>query len=98
KEFPQGTRELPVQVRGLPNFQELVRLEPPTIMVRYRVPIDQYDAVETAPDFYAEVSYEEILNDTTGAIVPRVHLPREYDVRDVELFPPSIRAYQIIEQ
>jgi len=98
KEFPQGTRELPVQVRGLPNFQELVRLEPPTIMVRYRVPIDQYDAVERAPDFYAEVSYEEILNDTTGAIVPRVNLPREYDVRDVELFPPSIRAYQIIEQ
>lgn len=98
KEFPQGSRELPVQVRGLPNFEELVRLEPPTIRVRYRVPIDEYEAVEKAPDFYAEVSYDEILNDTAGAITPRVNLPREYDVRDVEIFPPTVRAYQIIEQ
>lgn len=98
KEFPQGTRELPIQVRGLPNFEELVRLEPPTIRVRYRVPIDEYEAVETAPDFYAEVSYVEVLSDTAGTLTPRVNLPREYDVRDVEIFPPTVRAYQIIKQ
>jgi hypothetical protein len=97
KEFTQGTREMRVIVQGLPNYEELVRLEPPTIRVRYRVPVDQHDAVETAPDFYAEVSYEEILNDTSGAITPRVNLPQDYDVRDVELFPPGVRAYQIIE-
>ncbi|HET6569788.1 MAG TPA: hypothetical protein VFG50_17615, partial [Rhodothermales bacterium] len=94
KEFTQGTRQIDVVVRGA--TEQFVRLEPSVVTVQYRVPLDQFDAVETAPDFFADVEYRDILADTTGRLRPQLHIPEGYDIRDVEMTPPTVRAFQII--
>ncbi len=96
--FTESTREIDVTVRGIPSGREVVRLEPSSVRVRYRVPLSQYDQVQRAMDFYAEVSYEDILTDTTGRIRPELHLPPDLEIRDVEMFPPTLRAYQVVSQ
>jgi hypothetical protein len=96
--FTQGSREIEVILRGILSPEQYIRLDPPTIEVTYRVPVSQYDAALEAPDFYAEVAYESILQDTTGRIRPNINLPEDLDIRDVESSPATIRAFQVIEQ
>lgn len=96
REFTEGVREVDVNVRGIPSNDELVTLDPPTIKVRYRVLFSQYDEVQRAPDFYAEVSYDEILRDTTGRVRPNLHLPPDLEIRDVEMIPSTVGYFQQI--
>ncbi len=93
--FTDGFREIGVNVVGGP--QAAVTLEPAIIVVRYRVLFEDHDEAQTAPDFFATVSFDDILNDTTGRIVPTLHLPEGIILRDVEMIPPSLRYFQRLE-
>lgn len=96
QEFTEGTREIQVDVLGQPSTQILVSLEPSTIRVRYRVPLNQYQDAQRAMDFYATVSYDEIRQDTTGQIEPTLELPDELVLRDVEMIPRRLGYYERI--
>ncbi len=93
-EFVEGIRELEVKVRRIPSAENVVTLEPPIVEVRYRTPIAQYAEAQRAVDFFAEISYDEIISDTTGRLRPRVYWPQDLDVRDVEVIPSTVGYYQ----
>jgi hypothetical protein len=96
--FTEGVRELPVRVTGVPSTERVVTLEPATVRVRFRVPLDQYEAAMSAPDFFATVPYEAIRADTTGRVRPIIHLPDGVAVRDIVVIPPALRYYNVLIQ
>lgn len=96
--FTEGVRELAVRVTGVPSSQRMVTLEPATVRVRFRVPLFQYEAAMTAPDFFATVPYEVIRADTTGRVRPILHLPDGVVIRDVVMIPPALRYYNVLIQ
>jgi hypothetical protein len=94
--FTEGSREIDVEVTGVPTTERFVRLDPSTVRVRYRVPLSQYEAAQQVPDFFATVSYEQIRADTTGRIRPEVHLPEDMVLRDVSVLPPVLGYYEVL--
>lgn len=94
--FTEGIRELEVHILEVPFTQETLTLDPPAIQVRYRVPLSQYQRAQTATDFLASVDYDTIRDDTTGFVIPHLELPEGILFRDVDIFPPELRYYDIL--
>ena len=95
-EYTQGERVLTVASTELPTINQAVELDPPSVVVRYRVPLDQYEAAREAEDFYATVSYQAIRIDTTGRVLPEIHLPTELLLRQVEVHPRALKYFVYI--
>lgn len=93
--FPEASRELNVRVTGGP--EQVVKLEPSTIEVRYRIPVSQYRAAQEAADFFATVSYDQIRADTAGRVRPVLHQPANLEIRDVKITPPTLQYYNVID-
>jgi len=91
--FAEGTREVQVEVTGIPSSQELVALQPATIRIRYRVLFEQLFRSQRASGFFATVSYSQIRSDTTGYVEPRIQVPSGLEIRDPEPVPPRLRYY-----
>ncbi len=101
-QFTEQSRILKVEVTGLPTTllmtQRAVEFDPATVEVTYRVPLSQYEAALEAPDFFATVSYEAILADTTGLVKPEIHEP-DLLLHSIEVFPAALQYYEsLIEQ
>ncbi len=96
KEFTGATRELEVILEGAPSTDKLVTLEPTTITVKYRVLLSDFKESLDAKDFFATVHYEDIRSDTTGRVKPRLYLPDDLVIRDVQYFPSSLRYYNYL--
>ncbi len=94
--FTEAVREIAVIVTGVPSSQRVVALDPESVQVRYRVPLIQYDASLTAPDFFATVSYDEIRADTTGRVRPDLTLPPDLNLQDVSMIPPLLGYYEVL--
>ena len=94
--FAVETREVKVQVTGVPAGQDLVALQPSTIRIRYRVLFSQLFASRRSSEFFATVSYSQIRTDTTGYVEPRVHVPTDLVIRDPEPIPPRLRYYTFL--
>lgn len=94
--FTESTRELTVEVTGVPTDQNLVALEPSVIRVTYRVLFEQMFQSQRASDFFATVSYDQIRSDTTGYVRPNIHVPSDLYVRDPEPTPGRLRYYTFV--
>lgn len=95
REFTEGRREIEVDVTGAPP-NDAVALVPPTVDVVYNVLLSDYERAQSAPDFFVTVSYNDIRADTTGRIQPRLHLPADVVLRDVEIEPTTLRYYNVL--
>ncbi len=91
--FAEGTREVQVEVTGIPSSQEVVALQPSTVRIRYRVLFEQLFQSQRASGFFATVSYSQIRSDTTGYVEPRIQVPSGLEIRDPEPVPPRLRYY-----
>ena len=91
--FTEGIRELRVVVTDIPNSENVVDLDPPSVEVIFHAPLDQFDSVREAEGFYATVSYEAIRLDTTGSVVPEITLPADLLVRLMGTQPSSLNYY-----
>lgn len=94
--FAVESREVQVQVTGVPAGQDLVALQPSTIRIRYRVLFEQLFASRRSSEFFATVSYSQIRSDTTGYVEPRIHVPTDLEIRDPEALPPRLRYYTFL--
>lgn len=94
--FAEETRELFVEVTGVPPGQNLVALEPPVVRVRYRVLFDEMFEARRANDFSAVVNYDQIRSDTTGRVEPRIHVPAGLTIRDPEPTPSRLRYFTLM--
>lgn len=96
--FAEETREVKVQVTGLPSGQDLVELQPSTIRIRYRVLFKQLFEARRSSEFFATVSYDQIRSDTTGYVEPRVHVPADLLIRDPEPIPSRLRYFTFLSE
>jgi len=94
--FSEATREVTVEVTGVPPEQNLVALQPSTIRIRYRVLFDQLFESQRSSGFFATVSYSQIRADTTGVVTPTVHVPSDLMIRDPEPVPSRLRYYTFL--
>lgn len=96
--FVEETREVEVEVTGVPSGQDLVSLQPSTIRIRYRVLFRDLFKARRASEFFATVSYDQIRTDTTGYVTPRVHVPSDLHIRDSEPIPSRLRYYTFVSE
>ena len=96
--FVEESREVKVEVTGVPAGQDLVALEPSTIQIRYRVLFDQLFESRRSSEFFATVSYSQIRSDTTGAVEPQIHVPSDLVIRDPEPIPPRVQYYTFLSE
>ncbi len=94
--FAEETREVTVEVTGVPTGQDLVTLQPSTIRIRYRVLFDQLFDSRRSGEFFATVSYSQIRSDTTGYVRPNIHVPSDLVIRDPEPIPPRLQYYTFL--
>jgi len=95
RQFTEGMRSIDVRVTGAP--ERSVNLDPSSIRVTYRTPLDDYDTAQQTDRFYATVSYEQIRTDTTGEVEPRIHPPDDLTIRNVEPVTPSLGYFFVAE-
>jgi hypothetical protein len=91
--FAEDSREVQVNVTGIPSSQELVALQPSTIRIRYRVLFEQLFRAQRSSGFFATVSYSQIRSDTTGYVEPQIQVPSGLEIRDPEAVPARLRYY-----
>lgn len=89
--FTEAQRELEVRTEGAPPDAAPIRLIPSRVTATYRIPVDEFDRSQETPDFYAFVSYEAILEDTSGTVRPILHLPEALHVRDARIEPRRLQ-------
>lgn len=94
--FAEETREVTVEVTGVPPGQDLVTLQPTTIRIRYRVLFDKLFASRRSDEFFATISYSQIRSDTTGYVEPQIHVPSDLPIRDPEPIPPRLQYYTFL--
>lgn len=96
--FVEETREVEVEVTGVPVGQDLVSLQPSTIQIRYRVLFRDLFKARRSSEFFATVSYDQIRSDTTGYVTPRVHVPPDLLIRNEEALPSRLRYYTFVSE
>lgn len=96
--FVEETREVDVEVTGVPAGQNLVSLQPSTIQIRYRVLFRDMFKARKSSEFFATVSYDQIRSDTTGYVTPRVHVPPNLLIRSEEAIPSRLRYYTFVSE
>lgn len=96
--FVEETREVEVEVTGVPAGQDLVSLQPSSIRIRYRVLFRDLFKARKSSEFFATVSYDQIRSDTTGYVMPRIGVPSDLLVRDPEPIPPRLRYYTVVSE
>lgn len=96
--FAEETREVQVEVTGVPAGQDLVTLQPSTIRIRYRVLFEQLFDSRRSSEFFATVSYSQIRSDTTGYVRPNIHVPSDLVIRDPEPIPPRLQYYTFLSE
>ncbi|REL38532.1 YbbR-like domain-containing protein [Rhodohalobacter sp. SW132] len=95
-EFTEAQVRIPVRTRDLPSGVAIT-FSPSSILVRYDVPIEQYNDVQDIRPFVAFVDYERIEADTTGLITPQLEtVTDEYDVRLRSFQPTRISYFNIL--
>jgi hypothetical protein len=96
--FTRETREVEVEVTGVPSGQDLVSLQPASVRIRYRVLFKDMFKARNSSEFFATVSYDQIRSDTTGYVTPRVGVPTDLVIRDPEPIPSRLRYYTFVSE
>lgn len=95
-EFTEAEVRIPVRSRGLPSGRA-VSFSPSSILVRYHVPLEQYNDVQSIRPFVAYVDFERLEQDTTGLISPEIEkVTDDYDVRLRNFQPTRVSYYNIL--
>lgn len=95
-EFTEGEIRINVTTDDLPDDRN-VRFSPSVITVRYDVPIEEYARSQEVVPFEAYVAYEEILQDTTGFVIPTIRrLNDELNLRVRSVQPRRVSYFNVL--
>jgi len=96
-QYTEGQKgQVKVEIEGIPNANNTVQIEPGVVTIRYQVPLGKFYEAEQSPLIRAFVSYNQIFNDTTGHVEPRLEYPSELMLRQVSISPNRLRYYMNI--
>ena len=94
QEFTEAMRSVEVRSIGLAENQQ-VRFVPSTVEITFQVPLSQYDAALTAPDFYVFVPYSDTQRDEQGLVYPMLHAPEGLTIREARINPSGLKYYDV---
>ena len=95
-EFTEAEVRIPVRSRGLPSGRA-VTFSPSSIVVKYDVPLEYYNDVQSIRPFVAFVDFERLQQDSTGLITPELEkVTDEYDVRLRSFRPTRVSYFNIV--
>ena len=97
-EFTEAEVRIPVRSRGLPSGQA-VTFSPSSILVKYDVPLQHFNDVQSIRPFVAFVDFERLQQDTTGLITPELEkVTDDYDVRFRSFQPTRVSYFNIVPE
>ncbi|MDG5768184.1 CdaR family protein [Balneolales bacterium ANBcel1] len=91
-EFTEGEVRVYVQARNIPEGEQ-VRLSPSVLTIRYDVPIEHYSRAQEMVPYEAYVDYFDVIEDTTGFLVPEVRPTTEALNLRLRSFQPRRVSY-----
>ncbi|WP_441001011.1 CdaR family protein [Fodinibius sp. SL11] len=94
-EYTEGEVQANINTRNLP-LGRMVSYSPLAITIKYDVPIEEYADVQDENPFDAYVSYEQILEDSTGFVTPQIEENNENYHIKLRSFQPRNVAYFIV--
>ncbi len=95
-EFTEGESSVEVKARNVPDSKK-VTFSPPTVTIRYHVPIQQYKQISQQKPFTAYVTYEEISQDSTGYIEPHIEVTnKELNIKVRSFQPDKLSYYHVL--
>lgn len=95
-QFTEGETEVKITGRNLPEGRH-VNFSPASINIKYIVPVMEFQQVDDKQLFEAFVSYNQILQDSTGFVTPQIEQVSsdEYHIK-ISSFKPSRVAYFVV--
>src|SRR5699024_666005 len=70
-QFTEGETEVRIGTKGMP-INRKVTFSPSSITIKYKVPIEEYQKVSDLKIFDVYITYQQILEDSTGFITPKI--------------------------
>ncbi|HET6528969.1 MAG TPA: CdaR family protein [Balneolaceae bacterium] len=97
-QFTEGETEVKVTGKGFPEGSE-VTFSPPSITIKFNVPIEEYPQVEDLKIFNAYVTYEQVLEDSVGFVTPHIEqiIPQKYNVKISSFKPRRISYFKVLD-
>lgn len=86
-QFTEAEVRVNLSTRNMPLGND-VRFSPSSIIVRFDVPIENYASIADTNPFEAYVTYEQLMEDSSGFVEPTIEQRSETD------YPIKIRSYQ----
>lgn len=99
-QFTEGEVRVAIEARNMP-VDRSVSFSPAYVNVSFDVPVDQYAAVQNLSEpFVAYVTYDQLLRDTTGSIVPNVEKSAsvELDLRLRSFQPNQVSYFTVLDE
>lgn len=94
-EYTEGEMQANITTRNLPPGR-MVSYSPLAIRIKYDVPIEEYNDVQDENPFDVYVSYQQILEDSTGFVTPQIEKKNEQYHIKLRSFQPRRVAYFIV--
>lgn len=91
-EFTEGETSVYVEANNVPADKN-VTFSPPTVTIRYNVPIEQYKQTSEQKPFKAYVNYQQIRMDSTGYVRPNVNVTNSDLSVKIRSFQPDQLSY-----
>jgi YbbR domain-containing protein len=94
-QYTEAEVEVNVSTQNLPSGR-MVSYSPLAVRIKYDVPIDEYTEMKDENPFDVYVSYQQILEDSTGFVTPQIEQREEKYYVKLRSFQPRRVAYYIV--
>ncbi|PAU94085.1 hypothetical protein CK503_07680 [Aliifodinibius salipaludis] len=94
-EYTEGEMQANISTRNLPPGR-MVSYSPLAVRIKYDVPIEEYADVQDENPFEVYVSYQQVLEDSTGFVTPQIEENNERYHIKLRSFQPRRVAYFIV--
>jgi hypothetical protein len=91
-QFTEGKVEVPVEKRNFP-VSAVVSLNPSSVTVKYRIPLQEYAKYSEGQPFEAYITYAQLKKDSTGFLVPQIKLRTQKAHLKVRAVQPKVISY-----
>ncbi|HEX6981354.1 MAG TPA: CdaR family protein [Balneolaceae bacterium] len=97
-QFTEGEAEVEISSRGFPEGRD-VTFSPTSITIKYNVPIKEYPQIADSKVFNAYVTYEQILQDSTGLVTPQIEqvIDEKYNIKISSFNPGQVSYFRIVD-
>lgn len=94
-QYTEGEVKVNVSTRNFPQGR-MVSFNPTSITVKYDIPIEEYTEISDEVPFDAYITYNQIMEDSTGFVIPQIEQSKNnYHIR-IRSFQPRRVAYFMI--